>query len=162
MSKPKFLIVLSSQDMIPSNRATTGWYLVLPLPPSPSIHFPFPKTLTQRKVRTSPPLHNSLPASRLNNLLPPRRRSTSRPCFRQPTNPRNRPRGARVSRAESRSLDEDCSVTGGCEPGYGREVYGRVFCGWAWAYVAFPRSIRSGLHMARTGYRNWRLANKGL
>ncbi|BCR91232.1 ThiJ/PfpI family protein [Aspergillus chevalieri] len=27
MSKPKFLIVLSSQGMIPSNRATTGWYL---------------------------------------------------------------------------------------------------------------------------------------
>lgn len=28
MPKPKFLIVLTSQDMIPTNRATTGWYLV--------------------------------------------------------------------------------------------------------------------------------------
>ncbi|OJJ79906.1 ThiJ/PfpI family protein [Aspergillus glaucus CBS 516.65] len=27
MPKPKFLIVLTSQDMIPTNRATTGWYL---------------------------------------------------------------------------------------------------------------------------------------
>lgn len=42
MSKPKFLIVLTSQDMIPTNRATTGWYLVpLPhLPYSPSILYP--------------------------------------------------------------------------------------------------------------------------